>query len=215
MNLCLRKQQLILARMIFMLVKWQFVKHLISLLNVKALVPDMVSSKSFLTKIFVTTILPKCELMGANSRTSVLFLPPQEEIEKSSWWFYAHEFSTSFDAPKMAKKSRFILYYDFLFLCERGAKLFWSLREFEPLMYETIDIILFIQNWWKSTDKRSRLAFNLRRMWTPSWKWVVKFSTLSEIVAKKNIDKKKWCKFLSTRDESKVPTMGIVMESEI
>jgi hypothetical protein len=62
----------------------QFVKHLISLLNVKALVPDMVSSKSFLTKIFVTTILPKCELMGANSRTSVLFLPPQEEIEKSN-----------------------------------------------------------------------------------------------------------------------------------
>ncbi len=84
MNLCLRKQQLILARMIFMLVKWQFVKHSISLLNVKALVPAMVSSKSFLTKIFVTIILPKCELMGANSRTTVLFLPPQEEIEKSN-----------------------------------------------------------------------------------------------------------------------------------
>jgi hypothetical protein len=108
--------------MIFMLVKWQFVKHLISLLNVKALVPDMVSSKSFLTKIFVTTILPTCELMGANSRTSVLFLPPQEEIEKSNWCFYAHDFSTFFDAPKIAKKSGFILYYDFWFLCERGVE---------------------------------------------------------------------------------------------
>jgi hypothetical protein len=43
----------------------------------------------------------------------------------------------------------------------------------------------------------------------------VKLSTLFEIVAKKNIDKKKWCRFLSTRDENKVPTMGIVMESEI
>jgi hypothetical protein len=40
----------------------------------------------------------------------------------------------------------------------------------------------------------------------------VKLSTLSEIVAKRL---KKWCRLLSPRDESKVPTMGIVMESEI
>jgi hypothetical protein len=86
------------------------------------LVPDMVSSKSFLTKIFVTIILPKCELIGANSRASVLFLPPQEEIEKSNWWFYADYFSTFFDAPKIAKKSGFILYCEFWFLWERGAE---------------------------------------------------------------------------------------------
>ncbi len=136
-------------------------------------------------------ILPKCELMGANSRTSVLFLPLQEEIGKSNWWFYAHYFSTFVDAPKIAKKSGFILYCDFWFLWERGADLFWSIRGSEPLMCETIDIILFIQNWSrKSPDERSRLAFNPRQMWMPSWKWVVKLSTLFEIFARKNVDKK-------------------------
>jgi hypothetical protein len=32
---------------------------------------------------------------------------------------------------------------------------------------------------------------------------------------KKEYRLKKWCRLLSARDESKVPTMGIVMESEI